>query len=192
MSNNNFLTDLKNEYRKTNATLHLKTSGWSDVAKKIDTKEPFYKRIFLSGFARVSLAVLALLIIFFGTYQIALAALPGDPFYSVKILSEKIIEETSGSNQVVIDHRADEIIDLSKEREVNGQNLEQVVAEYKENVDQAKENFEATGESNADFENKLNEQHSEFERISSDNPDIEEEIEDAKEASDTEEHDTDD
>jgi methyl-accepting chemotaxis protein len=192
MNKNNFLTDLKNEYNKTNATDHLKMSGWSDIADKIGASGPFYKRIFMNYFARVSLALIALLVVFFGTYQIALAALPGEPFYPVKILSEKIIEEVNGNNQVTIDHRADEIIDLSKEQEINSQNLEQVVAEYKENVDQAKQDFEVTGESSTDFQDKLEEQHLEFERISSDNPEIEDEIGDAKEASEPEEEETDD
>jgi hypothetical protein len=185
---NEYLNSLKKEYEKTEATMHLKLSGWEELSRQIgptETKRRFWLR-------NLSLVFAVFVIFLLGTYKIALAALPGDVLYPVKLLSERIIEKASGSNQIVIDHRASEIIGLSKEQEINNQNLEQVVIEYRQNVDQAKQSFVVTGKPSINFQNKLDEQHSEFDKIGRDHPDIEQEIKDAKNASDRESHSSDD
>lgn len=180
MNTNEYLNSLKKEYEKTEATLHLKSSGWEELSRQVNPI-PVKRSYWLRNLG----IVFAVFVIFLlGTYKIALAALPGDVLYPVKLLSEDLIQRASGSNQVVIDHRADEIIGLSKEQEVNSQNLDQVVTEYKDQVEQAKQNFEVRGKPSINFQNKLDEQHSEFERIGSDHPEIEDEIKDAKDASD--------
>lgn len=183
-----YLDSLKKEYGKTEATLHLKSSGWEELSRQINPPE-----ITKSYWLRNLGIVFAVFVIFLlGTYKIALAALPGDILYPVKLLSENIIQKASGNNQVVIDHRADEIIGLSKEQKVNSQNLERVVTEYRDNVDQAKQNLKVTGKPSINFQNKLDEQHSEFDRVGHDHPEIENEIKDAKDASDRKSHNTDD
>ena len=183
-----YLDSLKKEYKKTDATMHLKASGWEELSRQIDPTQA--RRRF--SFRNLGLVFAVFVIFLMGTYKIALAALPGEILYPVKLLSEDIIQKASGSNQVVIDNRANEIIGLSNEQEVNSQNLEIVVAEYKDNVDQARQNFEITGKSGINFQNKLDEQHSEFEQIGRDHPEIEDEIRDARDASEREEHEDDD
>lgn len=175
-----YLDNLKKEYGKTEAPLHLKLAGWEQLSRQINPTE--VKRSYWLRNLGIVFAVF--MIFLMGTYKIALAALPGDFLYPVKLLSEQIIEKTSGSNQIAIDHRASEIIGLSKKQEVNSQNLEQVVTEYKQNVDQAKQNIQITGKPSINFQNKLDEQHSEFDQIGKDHPEIENEIKDARDASD--------
>jgi hypothetical protein len=188
MKTQEYLDSLKSEYEKTEATLHLKESGWGELSRQMDPFRPLRH----SWLRNLSIVLAVFVIFLLGTYKIALAALPGDILYPVKLLSEKIIQEASGSNQIVIDHRASEIVGLSKEQETNSQDLEQVVTEYTENVDQAKQDLELSGKPSINFQTKLDEQHSEFERIGQEHPEIEDEIQDAKDASDREEHELDD
>jgi hypothetical protein len=176
-----YLNYLKKEYGKTQATTHLKESGWGELARRIGFLETPKRNVWLRNFA-VAFAVLLLFV--FGTYQVAQAALPGDKLYPVKILSEKVIRGTSGSSQVAIDHRAEEIVILSKKQEVNKESLQRISIEYKEVVDQEKQQIEVSGESDANFKRKLDEHHEEFDRISRDNPEIKDDIKDAQEASD--------
>lgn len=182
-----YLNYLKKEYEKTEATVHLKTSGWDELAGRIGLLEVPKRTLWFRNFA---IAFAVLLIFLTGTYQIAKAALPGDPLYSVKILSERIVQGTSGSNQIVIDHRAEEIIGLSKRQEVNTEELKQVVAAYKENVDQARESTD--GKLSIGFQERLRRQHLEFDKISHEHPEIEDEIKDAQESSDHSESRSDD
>lgn len=188
MKINEYLNGLKKEYKKTEATWHLRVSGWEELSRQIDPTQ-IRKSNWLKN---LSLAFAVFVIFLLGTYKIALAALPGDVLYPVKLLSEELIQKASGSNQIVIDHRASEIIGLSKEQEIDSQNLKQIVTEYKENVDEAKQNIEASGEPSINFERKLEEQHSEFDKIESNHPEIKDEIKDAKDASGGEDHEIDD
>lgn len=172
-----YLNSLKKEYEKTDASWHLKMSGWLELQKMIDpigTRKSGRWFKFAATFAVITLFIIGL----FGTYGVALASMPGDALYPVKLLSEKIIQKASGNNQIVIDHRAEEIVGLSKKEEVDNNDLKQVVNEYKDNVDQAK-----TGKPSINFQHKLDEQHSEFDKIGSDHPEIQKEIKDAVEAS---------
>lgn len=176
-----YLNYLKKEYQKTEATWHLKTSGWEELGLRIGLLEVPKRNVWLRNFA---IAFAVFLIFLVGTYRIAQAALPGDPLYSVKILSEKIVSGATGSNQIVIDHRAQEIVGLSGRQEVNKEDLKQVVSEYTQSVDQAKQEIKIGGKPSINFQNTLDRQHSEFDKIGSDHPDIQSEIKDAQDASD--------
>lgn len=181
---NSFLKDLKSEYKKTNATLHLRMSGWDDVAEKIGIQEPLYKRFIYSSFAKFSLAFVVVLIFFLGTYGSALASLPGDPLYSVKVLSERVIHKITGSNQVAIDHRAQEIVILAQQKEIKSQELEYASVQYAQVVSETKQEIKDTGRSNPKFEQNLKLQHQEFDRLVKDNPHVESDIKDAQDSSD--------
>lgn len=175
-----YLNYLKSEYEKTEATWHLKTSGWDELGRRIGLLETPRRSVWLRNFAIVFAVFLIFLI---GTYQVAQAAMPGDPLYPIKILSERVVQETSGSNQIVIDHRAQEIIGLSKRQEVNKEDLNQVVIEYKQSVGQARQEIKTSGELNSEFQKKLEEQHSEFDKVGRENPEIQKEIKPAQDAS---------
>ncbi len=178
-----YLNNLKKEYEKTNATTHLKMSGWDELQKRMDLLTPRKKSLWFN-FA-VAFAVFMFFIgSLFAAYKTALSAVPGDVLYPVKILSEKIVEKSGGSNQIIIDHRAREIVEMSKEREVNKEALQKVVSEYKENVIEARDSGQDSERSEEAFKKKLEDHHSEFDKISLENPEIGEEIKDAREVSD--------
>lgn len=178
-----YLDSLKKDYEKTEATWHLKMSGWQELTKRIELLEPQPVKPRWFNFAFSFALVLLFIGSLFGTYRVASAAMPGDVLYPVKLLSEKIVEKASGSNQIVIDHRADEIIGLSKKEEVNTTALKQVVTEYAQSVDQARAELKINGKPSINFQQKLDEQHSEFDRIGNDHPDMENDIKAAKDVS---------
>ncbi|HKC04807.1 MAG TPA: hypothetical protein VKC54_02970 [Patescibacteria group bacterium] len=181
MNTEEYLNNLKKEYEKTDATMHLKTQGWYELEKRIELFTPRKVPPKWFGFG----AVCALIIFLFsGIIVAASPSIPGDSLYPVKLLSEKIVQKISGSNQIVIDHRAEEIIGLSKAREINKEALEHAVIEYKQYVDLTQDKIEKSGKSNAKFQNKLKKQHFEFDRVSRDNLEIKNEIFDAEKASD--------
>lgn len=177
------LNILRKEYEKVDATWHLKMSGWEELEKRIDILTPVPKRSRWLSFA-VSFALILLFIgSLFGAYKVSLAAMPGDVLYPVKILSEKLVKNATGSNQVVIDNRANEIIGLSKKEGVDKTELQKVVLEYKKNVEATKKMIPESGKQSEEFQKKLEGQHSEFDRISNENPEIGREIKDASDVS---------
>lgn len=184
MTPEEYLEILKKDYEKTEATMHLKMQGWSELEKRIDLISPKPARPRWFNFAVTCALILLFAGSLFTAVATAQAALPGDVLYPVKLLSEKIVQKTSGNNQVVVDHRADEIVGLSKKDDVNKEQLQQVVIEYKQSVDQAKQDIQISGKPSINFQNQLDEQHSEFDKISRDHPDIQKEIKDAQDASD--------
>lgn len=184
----NYLDDLKNEYEKTDATWHLKMSGWSDLEKRIGLIEPKYKTFWRKSYA-FSFAIIVIFAIgLFASYKTVLASVPGDILYPVKILSEKITQKITGNNQVAIDHRAQEIIDLSKKQSINSNELEKVVSEYKSNVEEAQKKFQDSGRQDINLQNDLQKQHLEFDQVAHDNPGIGNDIKAAQEISDTHHH----
>ena len=181
-----FLENLKSEYRKTEATAHLKESGWDEIAKKIGTTPPFYKRLFSLTLMRASLAAFIFLILFTGVYSLALVSLPGELFYPVKILSEKVAKTVWGNNQVAMDHRAEEIITLLQKDKLNTQELKKVVIEYKTIVEKEQKTVQTSEKRREEFEKKLDDHHSKFDEIGRENPDIQKEIGDATHISERE------
>lgn len=176
----NYIKDLKSDYEKVQAPLHLKMSGWDDVAKRIGANELQRTSIWLRNFA---IGFVILLIFLGGTYKIADASTPGDFLYPVKLLSEKIIQGTSGSSQIIINHRAQEIISLSKKQSGASQELKQVVTDYKVSVNDEEKQIENMGKTDPQFQANLEKQHQEFDKIAHENPEIEKEIQDAQNAS---------
>ncbi len=176
-----FLENLRSEYRKTGATLHLRQSGWEDIAKKIEAPTPFYKQIF-GSFAKLSIGVFVFLILITTLYGAALASMPGGLLYPVKIFSEKVAKVFTGNNQVAIDHRVDEIVTLSRESEINARELKKVVIEYRMVVEEEQEKVRNSEEQKQEFQERLESHRVRFDEITSENPGVEKEIEEAKKA----------
>lgn len=186
MNTEEYLKNLKTEYLKVEAPLSLRASGWETLSKQIGEQPVVRKMFWFERFVFVTGIVLIVVGGFFGFYSVASAALPGDPLYPLKRLSERVVEKATGDNQIVIDHRAQEIVNLSKEKEVNAQELQQTVAEYKQVVTETKQEIKQTGQTDQHFEKKLEEQHREFDRVVREAPSVRNEIKDAQEASNRE------
>lgn len=188
MNTKEYLTGLKSEYQKVGATRHLRVSGWEDIRRQIGFPEPRFGKIWLKNFAITFVLILLFAGSLFVAYGTVLAAMPGDPLYPVKILSEKIIQKATGNNQLTIKDRASEIVDLSKKQNIDKENLKQVVSEYKQNVLDAKEQIQISGKPSIHLQKELEDQHSEFDKLGHDNPEIQNEIKDAQEVSGHFEH----
>ena len=183
MNTENYLKELKKEYEQTDATWHLKMSGWTDLEKRIGLIEPKYKRIWKRSYAFGFAVVLVFVLGLFSVYKTVLASVPGDTLYPVKVLSEKISQKLTGSNRAAIDHRAQEIIDLSKKQNVDKSELKQVVSEYKSNVEEAQKSDQNLVTPDVKLQKDLAKQHSEFDKIVRSNPDVGAEIKDAQDIS---------
>lgn len=185
MKQENSLELLKSEYLKTSATHHLKSRGWGELEKRINLLEPeIRKKTYWKGFSFAFASLLILFVGLFGAYKISLAALPGDTLYPVKVLGEKIIQKTTGSNQTAIDNRANEIIGLSKKENTDQKELQSVVSQYVDSVEKTKTQIEQTGQEDAQFQGRLEVQHREFEKINHSDAKIRAEVKRAEDVSD--------
>lgn len=183
MNTENYLKELKKEYEQTDATWHLKMSGWGEIEKRISLIEPKHKRVWRRSYAFGFAVVLVFVFVLFSAYKTVLASVPGDTFYPVKVLSEKISQKLTGSNQSAIDHRAQEIIELSKKQNVDKSELKQVVSEYKSNVEEAQKSDQNLVSPDIKLQKDLEKQHTEFDKIVRSNPDVGAEIKDAQDVS---------
>ncbi|HJY98945.1 MAG TPA: hypothetical protein VJ227_04480 [Patescibacteria group bacterium] len=187
MKSEEHLEELKKEYEKTKATLHLKSSGWEELRARIGLLEPEpvapWWKTYALAFSLVALLTGSLI----GAYRISLASMPGDALYPVKILSERLIQNATGDNQIAIDHRADEIIILSEKEKTDREMLMKVVIEYKEVVEEKKSEIQESGADNQEFQRRLDDHHRRFDEAERKNPRIEDEIKEAQEASDRDE-----
>ena len=65
---------------------------------------------------------------------VAQAAKPGSPLYQVKILSDNLIAKITGNQEIKIEKRAQEVIDLATGSE---EHLDEATKEYQKALDQA-------------------------------------------------------
>lgn len=187
MNEEKYLQKFKEVYLNKRATPRLSMDGWSEISSKIDgVPGPFV-------FWRKSWAVafLSILLIAGGSfvfYTNVSAALPGDRLYPVKILSEDVIAKVTGSNQIKIDNRADEIIDLSDKKQEDTKDLQKVSKEYSDEVKKVKSDPEVSKEHKADLQKHLEEDNKKFTETVKKNPEIEQDIKSAIESSREELH----
>lgn len=183
MISEEYLKELKTKYQNIETPLHLRESGWEELSGKLEPAPLVNRRLWVMRFAFISGIILVISGAFFGFYQVAAASLPGDLLYPVKKFSENIVQRATGDNQIVIDHRAEEIVNLAREKEVKTQELQQAVQEYKEVVTEARQEIRVKGQEDIQFEKRLEEQHREFDRVAKEAPTSAGEIKDAQEVS---------
>jgi hypothetical protein len=139
-----YLTKVKKEYKKVIPTPYLQQNGWIEIYQKMDD------RVVLSSWswiARLSFATIIVLVTVGGTLgliKVANAAAPETTFYPLKLTIEVIVEKVTGSNQLALEHRAEEITNLAEE-EGNLVILKEVVSEYVRSVDEEKKEVEEKG-----------------------------------------------
>lgn len=151
-----------------------------EAPKSLRARPLFPKtRVWYRSFAFVAVFLALAFASMVGFYKMALASLPGSPLYPVKRQVERVVEEITGDRQPAIDSRAHEIIDLSKQNEVDNKFLEQTVQEYKQNVTEVKSEAQKSGGDDSELQQKLNEQHTQFDNVVKENPDVQETIQDA-------------
>lgn len=175
----NQLDQIKAEYLGIKTPKKLEVQGWDNVSVRLKSKSLMSS--WSKGFVFLSIALLVISGGLFGLYQISLASIPGNPLYPVKILGEKVIEKTTGNNQVVINHRADEIVNLAQQKESDTQKLETSVIEYKKVVTQTQEKVTSSNneEEAKTLQENLEKHNEKFHKVIEENPGAEKELEDA-------------
>lgn len=178
MNEEKYLQKFKEVYLNKRATSRLSMDGWSEISAKIDGRRiPFM-------FWKKSWAVALLSVLFiagggFVFYTNVSAALPGDKLYPVKILSEDIVAKVTGSNQVKINNRADEIIDLSDKKKEDADSLQKVSKEYSDEVKKVKSDPEVSKEHKNELQKRLEEDNKKFTEAVKKNPEVEHDIKSA-------------
>ncbi len=135
MDTEQYLKNLKKSYQESEVPEKLLSQGWQDLEEKINRleqkKQNFY---FFRPVAFAALLIIFLTGSFAGLAQASQDSLPGEPLYSVKRVSENIVSTATGNNLIKIDHRAREIIGLTKKGSENKESLEKTVDEYRQEV----------------------------------------------------------
>lgn len=160
------LYKLKNYYQMIQAPPKLEKNGWKMLEKQL-VKQSSNK--FHFGLKPLFVGLTALL--FFVTTSLFVAqqaqgALPGEPLYPVKRLSENIIQTVTNDPQVSVDNRAREIVDLSKKQK--DKHLKNTMEEYKKAVEQAKQKAEKSEKEKESLRKKLEKQEKEFQKAHKD------------------------
>ncbi|QQG42997.1 MAG: hypothetical protein HYW45_02160 [Candidatus Daviesbacteria bacterium] len=168
MKDKKMLDQLKQTYLQTQPSKRLVKFGWVNLKPRlVDEREEqiLFVRIPRQNFAHfVSFTVVVLIIVlgtFFGLIEVAQAALPGEPLYPLKRLSETIISTVSPTSNVAVEHRAKEVLDLSKKGKQN-QSLKRAVEEYKEAVLESRQKIAPSSSGEQEFQQRLEEQEEQF------------------------------
>lgn len=175
-----YLTKMKKEYRKVKPTLYLQQNGWVETYQNMDDGGVLTS---WSWIARLSFATIIVLVPIGGTLGLikaANAAAPETTFYPIKLAIEVIVEKVTGSNQLALEHRVEEIAYLAGE-EGNSVVLKEVVGEYVRSVSEEIKEVEEGGneEEKQILQKKLNGHKQEFDEVVKENPSAKEEVEEA-------------
>lgn len=194
------LEKLKNTYQQVRPPVRLQEYGWGELYAQMNGQTQ--SRSWL-GWQRFSFALFSLLIILgglFGFIKVTLAATPDQALYPVKKAIEKVIETTTGNNQVSIDNRAEEIIDLSQDKQADSTYIKETAKEYVQEVEQAKQKINDSQKDNTDeqqpskqedsqLQQKLDEHHQAFDEVIKNDPSLEGDLKEAVEVSDNHQED---
>lgn len=176
------LEQLKNSYLRNEPSEEFLSEGWNVVKMRLGDQEGskktsmFYKH----GIMFAGVILIMILGSFFGLVKVAQGALPGEPLYSVKRISEEVISVIA-KPEIKVENRAQEIIDMV-EKQKDQKKLEKTVEEYKENVEKEKEKVSKSEKGKDKLSKKLKKHEEDFEKIIN-KSDFNEEIEDAIEIS---------
>lgn len=189
MSDNKLLAQLKQTYLKTEPSKRLAKFGWVNLKILLSDKEQesiLFNSFSRQNFARfMALSITALVVVFGGFFtliQAAQAALPGEPLYPVKRFSETIVSTVSPASYIRLEHRAREIIDISKKQK-QSEFLEKTVEEYQKAVLETKQEIPSSSKHGEQFRQKLETQEEQFREAqkSGSSQELEKAIEAAKE-----------
>lgn len=175
-----YLTKTKKEYKKVKPTPYLQQSGWIETYQKMDDREVLTSWSWIARLSFVTIIVLVLIGGTLGLIKTANAAAPETTFYPIKLAIEVIVEKVTGSNQLALEHRVEEIVNLA-EKEGNPMVLKEVVSEYVRSVDEEKKEVEEGGneEEKQILRKKLKGHKQEFNEVVKENPSVKEEVEEA-------------
>ncbi|MHA2062337.1 MAG: hypothetical protein ACW963_08630, partial [Candidatus Sifarchaeia archaeon] len=139
-----YITKIRKEYEEVKPTPYLQQNGWADMYQRIDDRKSSSAWNWIARLSFASIMVLVTIGGALGLIKVANAAAPETTFYPLKLTIEVIVEKVTGSNQLALEHRAEEITNLAEE-EGNPEVLKEVVSEYVRSVDEEKKEVEEKG-----------------------------------------------
>ena len=178
------LAKLKRDYILIKPPRQLLENGWFDLRQIIDDKaQPafIFKPVLARAIVLASLVIFILGGAFFGLVQVAQGALPGEPLYGVKRLSEDIFWTVFPDQEAQVERRAQEIVGLAQE-ERDANLLKEASEEYERVVLEAKGDIEKEDKKES-FRQILERQEREFRHVIEKDPDSKDDLEKAIEAS---------
>ena len=157
------LEKLRKEYLKTGPPIYLEHHGWQDLSAKLENRKTVDLRLlFGRGLAFTSIVIL----LFASIVGTAQAAKPGDFLYPIKLLLDEVVAKVVGKQEIKIERRGQEIIDLSSS---SSKHLEEAAREYQKALDATKQESEKSGRQQ-EFKNTLEEQEEKFREAQEKNP----------------------
>lgn len=186
MTDNKLLDQLKQTYLQTQPSKRLVKFGWVNLKILLLDKEQEQILFIRQNFARFMVLSITAFVVVFGSFftliQAAQAALPGEPLYPVKRLSETIVSTVSRSSQIEVENRASEILDISKKQN-QSEFLDKTVEEYQKAVLEKREEISPSSKQGKEFRQKLETHEEQFRAAqkSSSSRELEKAIEVAKE-----------
>lgn len=182
MKTEKHIDKLKRIYNLTNPPKELSENGWLVLQPMLEDQvlQSKYDRFFQQRFIFISTFVL-FVGIFLGSAVLAQAALPGEPLYAVKRLSENFLSGISTNKQLKIDNRADEIIKLS-EKKKDPEVIKETVKQYQQSVLESKKQASISAQNEQELNKKLEEHEKKFEEVSKQSQSTQEELKNAIEA----------
>jgi hypothetical protein len=179
-----YLNELKHEYQSVRPGHRLSVYGWKEISDKIGSKNTGGSGFPIKAWAFALLSLTLLITGGFYFYTIVKAALPGEPLYPVKTFSEDLISKTTGSSQVKVENRAEEIVDLVEKQAEDTENLRETSQSYVEAVKTVKQEVDDSEEETNRLQESLTEDHNQFDEAIKEFPEAEDDIRDAIEISD--------
>ena len=156
------LEELKKEYIKTPIPSYLTHDAWFDLQAKLTPNQGFnFSPRFAYGLIFVTFIFLTT-----GVYTIAQAAKPASFFYPVKLLSDDILAKITGKQEIKIEKRAQEVIDLSRGP---NQQLEEANKQYQKTLEETKTEAAKSGREQ-ELRKTLEEQEQKLRQAQQQNP----------------------
>ena len=157
------LEKLRKEYLKIKAPDYLVQNGWVDLQTRLSAQESPNRRFF----PKPALIFASVILLFFaGSLTAAQAAKPGDVLYPVKLLSDDLQAKITGKEEIKLEKRAQEFIDLSNS---SSEHLEEAARQYQKTLDESKNQAEKSGRQQ-EFRQSLEEQEEKLRQAQDNNP----------------------
>ena len=158
------LRNLKRDYQSLNSE-YLEEFGWDNLRKRIEGKDISGLHARYQGRFLYITGAVFVLILFSGFVKVASASLPGHVLYPIKRLGEKIYLSVVKKPEMQIENRAEEIINLSKQKEKNEKQMEQALQEYQDSVEKIKKETEKMQEKRQEIKRKIEEQEEKIREV---------------------------
>lgn len=157
------LESLRKEYIGQPTPVYLSQDGWRGLLTQLPGRRTTLVPILL----RRALIFASIVVLLSGSLLTAAqAATPGNPLYQIKLLSEDIVVLITGRDELKIERRAQEVIDLSSD---SSEHLDEATIEYQEAIRESKPEGQESAV-NQKFKQTLEKQEEKFKKAIEKNP----------------------